>query len=531
MSMLMNYQSLFLILLTLSGLTACGGGSSDTQPAEPDNSGGNTATPNNTAPLANAGIDTSVIDNNGDGSESIALNAISSTDSDGQIISYQWLESSTEIATGINPTVTLNVGSHNIQLIVTDDGGLTSSDSLIINIQNPATSTNTVSFQQRILDSTYQHGQNLHISDIDDDGDLDVTVAYSLSDQVVTYINGGNSNGGGTGQVWSNIQIASSNSIVAMDVAIADFDGDNNLDIASVGLFDRNGGFNSPGEVSWYQNPGNVSNTWNADHFTGLNLWGAIHIEAGDLSGDGRTDLIVSSIQMSDANENPQESGIYWFRNDVGTPVNWSSRITIDNTLNDVNSFVVIDVDNDNDLDVIAVGKISNEIVWYENQRTDVNATPTFAKHTIANLTQPVYVIASQLDSDSTPEIIVSYTNNSNGAIAWFDAQQNALDQLWTMTTIDQSLAFSANGEVHLTSADYNNDGLMDIAITSFNNLGQVYLREGANWSTPVSLTLPPSGLNHIASGDVNGDNRADLITTTYEFGSTERIDIWENQP
>ena len=36
---------------------------------------------------------------------------------------------------------------------------------------------------------------------------------------------------------------------------LADLDGDGDLDVAAVGLFDRNVGFASQGEVTWYRNP------------------------------------------------------------------------------------------------------------------------------------------------------------------------------------------------------------------------------------------------------------------------------------
>jgi len=245
-----------------------------------------------------------ITDTDSSGEENVTLNASSSSDANGQIVQYQWLESSLEIATGVSPNISLTVGSHTIDLIVTDNDGLTNTDSLIVNVQDPSITVSLPTFQTQSLDATLRHGQNLRLQDLDGDGDIDATVAYSFSDQVVTYLNGGDSNGGGDGSVWSSVSIAASNSIVAMDVTIADFDGDNQLDIASVGLFDRSVGFSSPGEVVWYQNPGSVTGAWTANHFTGLNLWGAINIKAGDLTGDNRTDLIVSSVQMSDANGN-----------------------------------------------------------------------------------------------------------------------------------------------------------------------------------------------------------------------------------
>ena len=98
----------------------------------PNLNGGNP--PANTPPVANAGSDQTVTDNDNNGSENITLDGSASTDSDGTISSYVWKEGATQIATGVNPTVSLSVGTHTITLIVTDNDGASSNDDVIITI-------------------------------------------------------------------------------------------------------------------------------------------------------------------------------------------------------------------------------------------------------------------------------------------------------------------------------------------------------------------------------------------------------------
>jgi len=88
--------------------------------------------PNNQPPVANAGPDQTITDTDGNGSEQIALNGSSSTDSDGTIVSYVWTEGGTQLATGANPTVTLSTGEHTITLTVTDNGGLKATDTVTV---------------------------------------------------------------------------------------------------------------------------------------------------------------------------------------------------------------------------------------------------------------------------------------------------------------------------------------------------------------------------------------------------------------
>ncbi len=90
----------------------------------------------NQPPVANAGPDQILTDNNEDSVESVLLNGSSSYDSDGSIVSYEWEEDSLLIGTGDILTINLSIGNHTIKLIVTDNGGATSSDTLFIEVRN-----------------------------------------------------------------------------------------------------------------------------------------------------------------------------------------------------------------------------------------------------------------------------------------------------------------------------------------------------------------------------------------------------------
>ena len=95
------------------------------------------AVPGNQAPVANAGPDQTVADSDGDGVQAATLYGIGSSDADGTIVSYVWNEGATKLATGVTPIVTLPVGTHTITLTVTDDGGLSSTDTTVITVFQP----------------------------------------------------------------------------------------------------------------------------------------------------------------------------------------------------------------------------------------------------------------------------------------------------------------------------------------------------------------------------------------------------------
>lgn len=83
----------------------------------------------NQAPVANAGEDQKVYY-----TDPVTLNALESTD-DSLIVDYEWKENDTLLSNEGNFTKTdFSVGTHNLTLKVTDDGGKTSSDSVLVEI-------------------------------------------------------------------------------------------------------------------------------------------------------------------------------------------------------------------------------------------------------------------------------------------------------------------------------------------------------------------------------------------------------------
>ncbi|MDQ4080494.1 MAG: hypothetical protein M3125_07015 [Gemmatimonadota bacterium] len=119
-------------------LTACGDDlatESDGTTLGPTTPQGPSAVPPNTAPLAAAGSDQSVECATHSGSF-VSLTSAGSSDTDGQIVLYEWFENGKLIATGPTPSVTLALGMHSIILRVRDDDGGTNDDLVIVRVQD-----------------------------------------------------------------------------------------------------------------------------------------------------------------------------------------------------------------------------------------------------------------------------------------------------------------------------------------------------------------------------------------------------------
>ncbi|HKP46810.1 MAG TPA: PxKF domain-containing protein [Pyrinomonadaceae bacterium] len=86
------------------------------------------------APTANAGVDQTV--ECGGATTAVNLDGSASTAGSGSVTSYSWAEGGTSLGTGAMLTVNLPTGTHTITLTVTDSGGGSDTDDVIVTIQD-----------------------------------------------------------------------------------------------------------------------------------------------------------------------------------------------------------------------------------------------------------------------------------------------------------------------------------------------------------------------------------------------------------
>lgn len=374
----------------------------------------------------------------------------------------------------------------------------------------------TARFTERLLDNTFRHGQGGQVADLDGDGDDDVAIASSLTDTVYLYLNENRN------QSWTRVNVAPDGAIVAMDTAIADFDGDGDQDIAAVGLFTRLDGFGSPGEVTWYENTGNPRQNWTTHPITGLSVPWPFRVEAADLTGDGRPDLVVT---LGDPGGAPAGNGVRLY---PWTGSGFGPAQTIDDTLLDVGGVVVADIDGNGVLDIVAAGEASGQIVWYENNTPpgQTNGAPTFTRRALANPPAPKFLGLANLDADPALELVATISRD-NGAIVAYDPPADPR-QPWSESTITADFG---GGSTRFALADFDRDGTIDVAAAS-NPAGTIRLfrRVSGVWGElPVADKF---GVIWVLSGDFDVDGRPDLITTTYEQSGTEdHVTQWRNEP
>ena len=88
----------------------------------------------NYRPVADAGSDQTVTDQDGDGLETVTLDGSASSDPEGQIVDWEWAEGGNVLGNGETLDAVLLVGNHTVSLTVTDDGGATATDEVLVRV-------------------------------------------------------------------------------------------------------------------------------------------------------------------------------------------------------------------------------------------------------------------------------------------------------------------------------------------------------------------------------------------------------------
>jgi PKD repeat protein len=88
----------------------------------------------NQPPVARADGDQELNDSDGSGDERTTLDATASSDADGTITIYKWMEGAVSLGTTAITSVDLALGAHTITCTVTDDDGATATDTIIVTV-------------------------------------------------------------------------------------------------------------------------------------------------------------------------------------------------------------------------------------------------------------------------------------------------------------------------------------------------------------------------------------------------------------
>lgn len=321
---------------------------------------------------------------------------------------------------------------------------------------------------QQLID-TVNGAFDMNLSDIDNDGDLDILGGSFETGILYLYKNNG------TGIFETAIEIGTAN---GRSIITGDLDGDLDLDI----IVSNTGNI----IIGWYENLDGLGN-YSSIQTIGFTdqVTSTISSFATDIDNDGDLDILSAS-----SNEN---FGIHWFENLDGLG-NFSEINIIFTDTNLNRSVFGSDLDNDGDVDALAVSVIDNRVSWYEN----LDGLGTFgSQQTITtNAVSARHVIAADLDDDGDMDVISASQNDSK--IAWYE---NDPKFVGFVTPSIKNLSLTPNPVTD--SLTINNPSQQPLEIEVYSISGKTMIHK-SNVTNHVSVTNLTQGIYFIRLSDGN---------------------------
>jgi len=356
--------------------------------------------------------------------------------------------------------------------------------------ENDGTST-VANWTTIYVKTGFDGAQDVHVADVDGDGDQDVLGAAILADAVKWWENDGTNVT--AGWVEHSVDNAFDG---AYGISTADMDRDGDVDILGAASVDD--------LIVWWENTDGLGEVW-TEHTVASPADGANDVEAVDIDGDGDMD-VVGAVYDGDL-------VAVWINTD-GAGTSWTQQ-TISSSANGARSVQAADFDNDGDYDIVGALYWSNDVIWWEN--TNGLGTSWSATTVDADFSGAASVYSADVDGDGDEDIVSSAY--AGGEIAWW--ANDGTGSSWTKQTLTNSFG-SARG---VYVADVDSDGDMDILGASYSVDDVVWWDLSANQApnTP-SAVFPTDGATGILVDTTlawnTSDPDGDVLTYTVYFST-----------
>ncbi|MCU0367601.1 MAG: FG-GAP-like repeat-containing protein [Cyclobacteriaceae bacterium] len=297
---------------------------------------------------------------------------------------------------------------------------------------------------------------------------------------------------------------ASANNIA--DLISIDIDGDNKPDL--IGTRNQT----TATSLSLFMNQTSVGNITSANMvdttIPSLNINAPTSfLTAGDINGDGKPDIVASRGGTT-------TNSVFVLINNstVGNPVFLSPTVLFLDAGHVARQVEIEDLNNDGKPEIIVANGTTNELYIFKNESsggaTTINSTPTKITVTGASVTYALDI--QDFNGDGKKDIIATQFQANN----LFVLRNNSTATSFAFDIIPITISGALRD---VGSADFNNDGKIDIVAVSFFTPTAVFVFINQSTATTISFAAPVTITTDtqpwsIDTGDLNGDGFADFI-------------------
>lgn len=311
--------------------------------------------------------------------------------------------------------------------------------------------------------------------------------------------------------------VAYSQTILFRGIALADFDGDGQADIA--------GYSNSPSVVvSVVRNtstPSTVSFAARQDLALPAGATGRL-LATGDVDNDGKVDIIIGSA-------NTTTKGLYVFRNTSSGTGNISfvrADFTADNNLN---NFATGDLDGDGKPEIVASNGSGSVVSVYKNTSVPGNVTLTKTNFT-ANASGGGVAIGD-VDGDGKPDMLVADQNGQYLSVFRNTITNATIDATSFAAKVDFDLG-TVGFHYTVSLGDLDGDGKVDVVVPQGGTTSVSVFRNASTSGTINTSSLAARADLSLSSSsfgaelaDMDGDGKLDVIAA-----SSTKIAVFRNK-
>jgi len=344
-------------------------------------------------------------------------------------------------------------------------------------------------FTQHVVTESFTKGADVIAVDLDQDGSMDIVAVNSYADAEVAW--------------WKNNGYHEFTKVIVCDdlnkgrsVRAADVNDDQEIDLVAA-VYGEN-------RIIYLENDGDENFT---KYTVDADFVGAHTIDIKDVNDDGNLDILCSGFDYYFHN-----GEIAWWENDGNDPITWTKHLISDRFQQSPFVFAE-DMDNDDDMDVIACGELNDEILWWENHGDE-----NFTEHMVDSLINGIHtVIPRDVDLDGDMDILAAACIGSR--VVWYE---NDGSQEFTK----HDLGYCA-GALWLDAADLDNDGDNDLfaapqgasKLAWWENPGdQQFIKHNINGTFTQSFCIVPAMMDN--------DNDIDLVAIGWQ---SNKISWFEN--